>query len=159
MLDEHYGVELMFDAISKEFYSLKWRSSESIAEFGVCLLQQVQILQLENPGRIQPEHVDELQLDYFHKGLNPEYQQILAHKVDGEHPASYSNLLLAAWKLEGRQRLETLHHKRHLQLVDWTWHILRCQGICFPYRSWKAIILSPLELWPLEMIRLRKIPV
>ena len=25
---------------------------------------------------------------------------MLAHKEDGEHPASYSNLLLAAWKLE-----------------------------------------------------------
>ena len=25
---------------------------------------------------------------------------MLAHKVDGKHPASYSNFLLAAWKLE-----------------------------------------------------------
>ena len=25
---------------------------------------------------------------------------MLAHKVDDEHPTSYSNLLLAAWKLE-----------------------------------------------------------
>ena len=38
--------------------------------------------------------------DHFYEGLNPEYQQMLAHKVDGEQPAIYSNLLLAAWKQE-----------------------------------------------------------
>ena len=38
--------------------------------------------------------------DHFYEGLNPKYQHILAHKVDGKHPASYSNLLLVAWKLE-----------------------------------------------------------
>ena len=38
--------------------------------------------------------------DHFCEGLNPEYWQMLAHKVDGEHPASYSDLLLATQKLE-----------------------------------------------------------
>ena len=32
-------------------------------------------------------------------GLNPKYQCMLAHKVDGEHPTNYSDLLLAALKL------------------------------------------------------------
>ena len=34
------------------------------------------------------------------KGLSPEYGQMLAHKVIGENPVTYSELLLAAWKLE-----------------------------------------------------------
>ena len=34
--------------------------------------------------------------DHFYEGLNPEYWQMLAHKVDGEHLAGYSNLLLVA---------------------------------------------------------------
>ena len=38
--------------------------------------------------------------DCFYEGLNPKYQQMLPHKVDGEYPASYSSLLLAAQKLE-----------------------------------------------------------
>ena len=38
--------------------------------------------------------------DCFYQGLNPKYQGMLAHKVDDEHPTSYSYLLLAAWKLE-----------------------------------------------------------
>ena len=45
MFDKHYGVIMMFDALSKEPYSLKQRLGEKVAEFGVHLLQQVQILQ------------------------------------------------------------------------------------------------------------------
>ena len=85
---------------SEELYSLKQGLGENVAEFGVCLLQQVQILQLEYPGRIQLEHIEEMKHDCFHEGLNPEYQWMLAHKLDGEHPASYSDLLLATQKLE-----------------------------------------------------------
>ena len=71
-----------------------------MAEFRVHLSKWVQILQSECLGRIQQEHVEEMKQDHFYKGLNPEYQHMLAHKVDGEHPASYSNLLFAAKKLE-----------------------------------------------------------
>ena len=58
MLDEHYGIMMTFDALSKELYSLKHGMGENIAEFGVCLLQQVQILQTEYPSRIQQKHVE-----------------------------------------------------------------------------------------------------
>ena len=33
--------------------------------------------------------------DCFYEGLNPQYQWKLAYKVDGKHPTSYSDLLLA----------------------------------------------------------------
>ena len=100
MLDEHFGMVMMLDSLSKELYSLKQGSGENVAEFGVCLSQQVQILQSEYPGRIQQEHMEEMKRDHFHEGLNPKYQCMLAHKVDSRHPASYSDLLLAVWKLE-----------------------------------------------------------
>ena len=100
MLDKHYGIVMTFDALTKELYSLKQGSGENIAEFGVCLSQQVQILQSKYPGRIQQEHVKEMKQDHFYEGLNPEYWWMLAYKVDGEHPASYSDLLLEAKKLE-----------------------------------------------------------
>ena len=102
MLDEHYGVVMMFDALSKELYSLKQGLSENVADFVVCLLQQVQILQSVNPGRIQLEQLEEIKHNHFYEDLIPEYQRMLAHEVDGEHPASYSNLPLAAQKLEWR---------------------------------------------------------
>ena len=86
----------MFNVLSKELSSLNKGLGENIAEFGVQMSQQVQILQLEYPGRIQSEHMEEMKHDCFYGGLNPEYQQMLAYKVDGENPASYSNLLLAA---------------------------------------------------------------
>ena len=38
--------------------------------------------------------------DHFYEGHNPEYWYKLAHKVHGKHPTSYSNLLLAAQKLD-----------------------------------------------------------
>ena len=100
MLDENYGNVLTFDALSKEFYSLKQVSRENVAKFRMCLSQQVQILQSGYPERIQLEHVEEMKWDHFYEGLNPKYQHILAYKVDGKHPISYSDLILAAWKLE-----------------------------------------------------------
>ena len=100
MLDEYYGMMMTFDALSREFYSPKQGSIENVAEFRVHLSHQIQILQSEYPERIQQEHVKEMKGDHFYKGLNPEYQHMLAHKVDGEHPTSYSDLLLAAQNLE-----------------------------------------------------------
>ena len=99
-LDEHYGMVMTFAALSKELYSLKHMSGENVAEFGVHLSQQVQILQLGYLGRIQQERMEEMKWDHFYEGLNAEYWCMLAHKVDGEDPPIYSNLLLAAQKLE-----------------------------------------------------------
>ena len=99
-LDKHYGVMMMFDTLSMELYSLKQGSGKNVAEFSMHLLQQVQILQSEYPGRIQQEHMEEMKWDYFYEGLNSKYWHILAHKVDGKHATSYYNLLPAAQKLE-----------------------------------------------------------
>ena len=60
MLDKHCGMVMTFDALSKELYSLKQGSGENVAESGVCLLQQVQIRQLEYLQRIEQEHVEEM---------------------------------------------------------------------------------------------------
>ena len=53
-----------------------------------------------------------MKCDCLYEGLNPKYQQMLAHKVDSEHPAGYSNLLLAAWKLKVGQKLAILYSQR-----------------------------------------------
>ena len=47
MLDEYYDIVMTFDALSKELYSLKQGSGKNVATFRVCLLWQVQVLQLE----------------------------------------------------------------------------------------------------------------
>ena len=63
--------------------------------------------------------VEEMKCNHFYKGLNPKYQQMLAHKVDGKHPASYSNLLLAKQKLEIQaEARDPLPPEDWLQLVD-----------------------------------------
>ena len=73
MLDEHYAVVMIFYTLSKELYSLKQGIGENVAEFGVCLSQWAQTLQMEYPSWIQQEHVEEVRWDCFYKGLNPEH--------------------------------------------------------------------------------------
>ena len=70
ILDEHNSMVMMFDTLSKELYSFKQTSGENVAEFGVHLSQQVQILQSKYLGRIQQEHVEERKWDHFYEGLN-----------------------------------------------------------------------------------------
>ena len=113
MLDEQYGMVMTFNVLNKELFPLKQGSRENMAGFRVHLLQQVQILQSEYLGRIQQEHMEEMKWDCFYEGLNPKYWCMLAQKVDGEHPASYFNLLLAAQKLEDGQKLEIPYSKDH----------------------------------------------
>ena len=71
-----------------------------MAKFKVHPSQQVQILQTGYPSIIQQEHVEEVKWDCFYKGLRSKYQQMLAHEVNDENPITYSELLLAAQKLE-----------------------------------------------------------
>ena len=77
-----------------------------MAKFGVHLLQQVQILLLEYLGRIQQKHMEEMKWDHFYEGINPKYQHMLAHKVGGEHPASYSTWSLQHRNWKDGQKLE-----------------------------------------------------
>ena len=109
MLDEHYGVVMTFDALIKELYSLKQGMGENVAKCEVCLSQQLQILQTDYTSRIQQEYVKEVRQDCFYKGLSPEYEWMLAHKVNGENPATFSEMLLAAQKLE--RQTEASSHK------------------------------------------------
>ena len=105
----------MFDTLSKEIYFLKQGSGENVARFGVCLSQQAQILQSEYLGRIQQKHIEKMKQDHFYEGLNPKYQHMLAHNIDGEHPTRYSDMLLVApevGKMGRSQRSSTAeeHH-------------------------------------------------
>ena len=75
MLDEQNGIVMMFDTLSKKLYSLKQGSGQNVAECRVHMSQQVQILQPDYLGGIQPEHI-EMKWDHFYKGLNPKYWHV-----------------------------------------------------------------------------------
>ena len=112
-LDEHYGVVMTFDTLSKEFYSLRQGIGENVAKFRVCLSQQVQILQMLYPGRIQQKHMEEVKWGHFYKSLSPKYRQMLAHKVDGKtlSPTLSSAGCLETGKVGRSQRpLAPKHH-------------------------------------------------
>ena len=84
-MDKHFGIEMMSNTLRKELLSLKQGSGKNVAEFRMCLSQQVQILQSEYPGRIQQEHVKDMKQDHFYEGLSPKYRYRLNHKVDDKH--------------------------------------------------------------------------
>ena len=63
---------MMFDALSKELYSLKQGLGENMAKFGMQSLQQIQILQSKYLGRIQPEHIEEMKWDHFYEVPEPQ---------------------------------------------------------------------------------------
>ena len=136
ILYEHYGVVMMFDTLSKEIYSLKQGSGENVAEFNMCLSQQVQILQLEYLRRIQPKHMEEMKWDYFYEGLNPKYRQMLAHKADGKNPAGYSDLLLTMWKLKKAETRDQLPSKTAVTSVSNVTHS-HTSGNLFPLHKLK----------------------
>ena len=46
--------------------------------------------------------MEEMKCDCFYEGLYPKYWWMLAHKIDGENPAGYSDLFITAHKLERR---------------------------------------------------------
>ena len=112
VLDEHYGIMMTFDALSEELYSLRQGTGEYVAEFRVHLSQQVQILQMEYPSRIQQEHVEEIKWDHFYKNLSPKHWWMLPISSIGEtlSPIPSCSLPPANWK--GKQKPETLHSQK-----------------------------------------------
>ena len=87
-----------------------------------------------------------MRCNFFYGGLNPEYRQMLAHAVDGEYPSSYSDLLLATWKLERWAEAREPLLPKKLQLMDQLQCILRFQVINFPHASWRATALSTIKV-------------
>ena len=153
---QHYDMMMTFDVLSKELYSLKQGSRENVAEFGVCLLQQVHILQSEYPERIQQEHMEEMKQDHFYEGLKPKYQCILANKVDDKHPLATTTWSLQSVSWKDTQKPEIPCSQRPPQLEDWMLLSHRHQGICFPLGSWRAIVHSLLDLPKWKALELKR---
>ena len=99
-LDEHYGVVMIFNTLSKELYSLKQTSGENVAEFGMHLSQRSryssQSIQEGSKRSMWRRWNEAISM----RGLNLRFRCMSAHKVDGDDLISYSDLLPAAWKLE-----------------------------------------------------------
>ena len=95
MLDEHYRVVVMFDTLSKELYMVCQGYQEGVSKYGVQLAWYVQIIQTEFARCIRDEHLEGAKQDHFYEGLKEEYQVMLAHKMEDEHPATCAKLLKA----------------------------------------------------------------
>ena len=146
MLDEHYGMVMMFECLSKELYSLKQGSRENVAKFRVHLLQQVQILQSEYPGRIQQEHVEEMKWIVSMRAWTPNTGACWPTKWMANTLLVTPTCSLQCGNWKDRQKLEIPCSQRLPWLEDQMLPDHRHQGTCFPLGSWRAIIPSWLDL-------------
>ena len=96
MLDEHYGIVMTFNALSKKLYP----TSRELERMWLSLEYICHNRFRYSRWKIQQEHMEEVKWDHFYEGLSPKCQQMLAHMVNGENPVTYCELLFAAWKLE-----------------------------------------------------------
>ena len=96
--------------------------------------------------------------DHFYGSLNPKYQQIMAHSIDGEQPAVYSDLLLAV------QRLERLAEARDLLLPKTTTTgvsnitLSQTPGNFFPSQGLEAVMPLQLSMLQWKAVKWKKTP-
>ena len=79
-----------------------------------------------------------MKCDHFYGGLNPKYQWMLVHKLDGENWANYSDLLPATSKLE--RRAEARDPLPQKTVVTSGLNAIHSQtpGNLFPLCKWKG---------------------
>ena len=99
-MDEHYGVVMMLDSEQEAFFPQARSMRKGSQIWSVTVTAGTDTAVKSIPEGSQQEHVEEMKQDCFNEGLNDKYWWMLAHKVNGEHPARYSGLLLAAEKFE-----------------------------------------------------------
>ena len=89
-LDEHYGMVMIFDMplvrssipSSKDLGTM-WLSLEC------ACCSRYRCFSWNTHKGFNRSTWKELKQNHFYEGLSPKYQHMLAHKVDGEHPATY----------------------------------------------------------------------
>ena len=86
MLDEHYGMVMTFDTLSKELYSLKQGSRENVAEFWSVLVTAGSDTSVGVPEKDSTGACAGDEMRSFLWGPEPLNWCMLAHKVDVQTP-------------------------------------------------------------------------
>ena len=69
VLDEHYNNMKALDTLNQELFQLWMADKETILDWGVCLLRNLQVLAASFPDHFSPDRVAELKRDCFYGGL------------------------------------------------------------------------------------------
>ena len=66
ILDEHYNNVKALDALNQELFQLWMADKETISDWGICLLRNLQVLAVSFPNHFCPNHVTKLKKDCFY---------------------------------------------------------------------------------------------
>ena len=139
MLDKHYGVVMMFNALSKELYSIKQGSKENMAEFRMCLLPTSPV---GVPGKDSTGACGGDEMRLFLWGPEPWILACWPTKWMANTPLVTPTWFLLPRSWKDRQRPEIPCCRRPPWLEGQMLPSHRHWGTCFPLWSWRAIIPS-----------------
>ena len=103
ILDEHYNNMKALDAL---LFQMRMADKETVSDWGVHLSRHLQILAASFPDHFPPEHVAELERDYFYGGLPKRLKAIVAYLKVGPQVRTYSDYLRATREAEKEDSIE-----------------------------------------------------
>ena len=106
ILDEHYNNVKALDTLNQELFQLWMGKKETVLDWRVHLLRQLQILVASFPECFPPDHVAELKWDHFYRGLPKWLKVLVAHLKASGNERTYSDYLQAVWKVEKEEAME-----------------------------------------------------
>ena len=79
VLGEHYNNIKALDTLNQELFQLQMADKETVSDWGVCLLRNLQMLAASLPERFPPDHIAELKCDCFYDSLPKQFKGIVAY--------------------------------------------------------------------------------
>ena len=106
ILDEHYNNVKALDALNQELFQMRMADKDTVSDWGVCLLQHLQILTASFPDQFPPECVAELKRDRFYGGLPKRLKVMVAYLKMGPQVRTYLDYLSATREAEKEVSIE-----------------------------------------------------
>ena len=85
ILDEHYNNVKALDTLNQELFQLQMMDKETILDWGILLLRNLQVLAASFPNLYPPNCVAELKWDCFYGGLPKWLKVMLAYLKASPH--------------------------------------------------------------------------
>ena len=117
ILDELYNNMKALDALNQELFQLWMADKETISDWGICLLRQLQVLAASFPCCFPPDHVAELKWDCFYGGLPKRLKGMVAYLKASPHKKTYSDYLQVVREVEKEESME-LSQNLQSQMTD-----------------------------------------
>ena len=106
ILDKHYNNVKVLHALNQELFQLWMTDKATISDWGICLLQHLQVLAASFPDHFPPDWVAELKRDHFYGRLPKQLKAMVAYLKASLHVRMYSDYLRVAREAEKEDSIE-----------------------------------------------------